>query len=178
MNDDFEGPGGESRPKRVDRIVRPSGDRPSAGGNQESVLGGSRDQKEMDERKNYRNQQRDRRPAPLQPNNSGAPVENPDGGEGRTRPRDNNRQFGNRNFGRGGPRVRSDNRDTRGKPVFDRHSGNDKTGVKPVEKKDGGGAHNWGTINDELEGQVAPADETQAGDRSGDETIGDQTENQ
>jgi len=31
-----------------------------------------------------------------------------------------------------------------GKREFERHSGSDKTGVKPVVKREGGGAHNWG----------------------------------
>ncbi|CAK9298810.1 unnamed protein product [Gordionus sp. m RMFG-2023] len=34
------------------------------------------------------------------------------------------------------------------KREFDRHSGSDKTGVKPVDKKDGAGSHNWGSIQD------------------------------
>ncbi|VDM33386.1 unnamed protein product [Hydatigera taeniaeformis] len=39
--------------------------------------------------------------------------------------------------------------------VFDRHSGSDKTGVKAVMKKDGHGTGNWGTMDDELEAQMA-----------------------
>lgn len=35
-----------------------------------------------------------------------------------------------------------------GKREFERHSGSDRTGLKPVEKREGGGAHNWGTIAD------------------------------
>lgn len=50
----------------------------------------------------------------------------------------------------GGPKGRNfDNR--RGKREFDRQSGSDKTGVKPVEKRDGGGAHNWGSHKDIME---------------------------
>ncbi|CAK9800600.1 Plasminogen activator inhibitor 1 RNA-binding protein [Anthophora quadrimaculata] len=52
--------------------------------------------------------------------------------------------------GRGGPRGRG-GYDYRGKREFDRQSGSDKTGVKPVDKKDGAGSHNWGTHNDEIE---------------------------
>ena len=138
---------------------------------------GLKDQKGLEERNNRRN--REERP-PFQSNNTGGGFGAENDGDTRVR---QNRTGGFRGgrggggfAGRGGSRgVRSDNRDTRGKPVFDRHSGNDKTGIKPVEKKDGGGAHNWGTINDELEGQVA-TDETQAGDRSGDETAGETTE--
>ncbi|CDI97157.1 mRNA binding protein [Echinococcus multilocularis] len=42
-----------------------------------------------------------------------------------------------------------------GQRVFDRHSGSDKTGVKAVMKKDGHGTGNWGTLEDELEAQMA-----------------------
>lgn len=52
--------------------------------------------------------------------------------------------------GRGGPRGRG-GFDNRGKREFDRQSGSDKTGIKPVDKKDGAGSHNWGTHNDEIE---------------------------
>ena len=55
--------------------------------------------------------------------------------------------------------ARSDNRDGRGKPVFDRHSGSEKSGVKAIEKRDGAGAHNWGTVNDDIAAQN-DADET------------------
>lgn len=34
---------------------------------------------------------------------------------------------------------------------FDRKSGSDKTGVKAVDKRDGGGAHNWGTHKQDIE---------------------------
>ena len=37
-----------------------------------------------------------------------------------------------------------------GKREFDRRSGSDKSSVKPFEKREGGGAHNWGTVDDEL----------------------------
>ncbi|XP_066585959.1 SERPINE1 mRNA-binding protein 1-like [Prorops nasuta] len=51
---------------------------------------------------------------------------------------------------RGGPRG-GRSFDNRGKREFDRQSGSDKTGIKPVDKKDGAGSHNWGTHNDEIE---------------------------
>lgn len=35
--------------------------------------------------------------------------------------------------------------------VFDRKSGSDKTGVKAVDKREGGGAHNWGTHKQDIE---------------------------
>ncbi|XP_022915038.1 SERPINE1 mRNA-binding protein 1-like isoform X3 [Onthophagus taurus] len=56
--------------------------------------------------------------------------------------------------GRGGPRRNFDDR--RGKRDFDRQSGSDKTrhgyrGVKPVDKRDGAGAHNWGSHKDVID---------------------------
>nr|CAH7751821.1 unnamed protein product [Callosobruchus chinensis] len=52
----------------------------------------------------------------------------------------------------GGPRgPRRNFDDRRGKREFDRQSGSDKTGVKPVDKRDGAGAHNWGSHKDVIE---------------------------
>lgn len=48
--------------------------------------------------------------------------------------------------GRGG--INDGGFDRFGKREFERHSGSDRTGLKPVEKREGGGAHNWGTIAD------------------------------
>lgn len=39
----------------------------------------------------------------------------------------------------------------RGKREFDRQSGSDKTGVKAVDKRDGAGAHNWGSHKQDLD---------------------------
>lgn len=44
-----------------------------------------------------------------------------------------------------------------GKREFERHSGSDRTGLKPVEKREGGGAHNWGTIADAVAEQEQSA---------------------
>ncbi|BFF91700.1 plasminogen activator inhibitor 1 RNA-binding protein [Drosophila madeirensis] len=38
-----------------------------------------------------------------------------------------------------------------GKREFDRQSGSDKTGVKSVDKRDGAGAHNWGSPRQDIE---------------------------
>ncbi len=54
---------------------------------------------------------------------------------------DNNQQGGGGGGGRGGF----------GKRQYERRSGSDRTGVKAVEKREGGGAHNWGTMKDDLE---------------------------
>ncbi|XP_063224935.1 SERPINE1 mRNA-binding protein 1-like [Bacillus rossius redtenbacheri] len=40
--------------------------------------------------------------------------------------------------------------DARGKREFDRKSGSDKAGVKPVDKREGSGSHNWGTMKDDI----------------------------
>uniref|UniRef100_A0A146LYP5 Plasminogen activator inhibitor 1 RNA-binding protein n=1 Tax=Lygus hesperus TaxID=30085 RepID=A0A146LYP5_LYGHE len=55
---------------------------------------------------------------------------------------------GARGGARGGPRPGFD---ARGKREYDRQSGSDKTGVKPVDKREGTGAHNWGNHRDDLE---------------------------
>ncbi|XP_041977810.1 plasminogen activator inhibitor 1 RNA-binding protein-like [Aricia agestis] len=88
--------------------------------------------------------------------------DNPEGGERRgPRPPREPRE------GQRGPRQGYDGR---GKREFDRRSGSDKTGVKPVDKREGGGPHNWGTVKDELdeinktgsEGEVAEDKATDA----------------
>lgn len=80
--------------------------------------------------------------------------------------------------GRGRGRGGSFGFDNRGKREFDRQSGSDKSGVKPVEKREGAGAHNWGTVKDDLEVQLTPlSDENQEiGERSGDEIVTDQND--
>lgn len=62
------------------------------------------------------------------------------------------RNFPNKEGGVRGPGPKRGNFEfRRGKREFDRQSGSDKTGVKPVEKRDGGGAHNWGSHKDIIE---------------------------
>nr|XP_034181489.1 plasminogen activator inhibitor 1 RNA-binding protein-like [Osmia lignaria] len=65
---------------------------------------------------------------------------------------------------RGGPRGRG-GYDYRGKREFDRQSGSDKTGIKPVDKKDGAGSHNWGTHNDEIEESLNPESQEWANEK-------------
>jgi len=43
---------------------------------------------------------------------------------------------------------------------MDRVSGSDKTGVKPMTKRDGAGKGNWGTEADELTGETEPTQTT------------------
>jgi len=87
-------------------------------------------------------------------------VSNTEGGapaaDGEYRPRSSFRgaprgDRGGARGARGAPRGRGDNR---GKRDFDRQSGSDKTSVKPVEKREGSGPHNWGSVQDEIEGQM------------------------
>lgn len=75
------------------------------------------------------------------------------GPDGEYRPRSS---FRGERGGRGRGRGRGD---MRGKRDFDRQSGSDKSGVKPVEKREGSGPHNWGSVQDEIEGQMEPATE-------------------
>jgi len=43
---------------------------------------------------------------------------------------------------------------------FERHSGSYKTGVKPVDKRDGAGAHNWGTMKDDMDATAPETNDT------------------
>ncbi|XP_072399455.1 intracellular hyaluronan-binding protein 4-like [Diabrotica undecimpunctata] len=60
------------------------------------------------------------------------------------------RAIGNRPGAPRGQRRNFDG-DRRGKREFDRQSGSDKTGVQPIGKRDGAGAHNWGSHKDVIE---------------------------
>lgn len=53
-----------------------------------------------------------------------------------------------------------------GKREFERHSGSDRTGLKPVDKREGGGAHNWGTIADAVAEQEMLANAKTAPEQS------------
>ena len=105
----------------------------------------------------------DRRPRRQDDNtSSNEPRDKPEGGfGGRMEPRGG---FSGRPRGRGGPRGRG----TRGggfgggfggKREFERHSGSDRTGVKPTEKREGSGAHNWGTFKDDLDEEASKENE-------------------
>ncbi|GFQ72037.1 plasminogen activator inhibitor 1 RNA-binding protein [Trichonephila clavata] len=79
--------------------------------------------------------------------------------------------------GRGGYRGRGGrdrgrgffpNAEGRPRRVFDRHSGSDKTGVKPVDKRGGAGPGNWGDIRSELNqrsSETAWDEEFEGGDK-------------
>ena len=51
-------------------------------------------------------------------------------------------------------RARGGVYDNRGKREYDRHSGSDKSRVKPIEKRDGSGAYNWGNPADDFAAQM------------------------
>jgi len=60
-----------------------------------------------------------------------------------------NREYRDNRDNRGPPRYR--NGDRYGKREFDRQSGSDKTGIKAIDKREGAGAHNWGSIKQEID---------------------------
>jgi len=67
---------------------------------------------------------------------------------------------GGRGAGRGRGMGRSDGFDSRGKREFDRHSGNDRS-MKGEDKRGGSGSHNWGTVKDELSGELDQSNVTE-----------------
>lgn len=75
------------------------------------------------------------------------------------------RPVGNKTGGRGGGAPRRTFEDRRGKREFDRQSGSDKTGVKSVDKRDGGGAHNWGSNKDVIDEADKTNEETWVGEK-------------
>lgn len=112
-----------------------------------------------EERNNRRNEDRPREFGSVTNTEGGSPGT---GGDGEYRPRSSYRgergtfRGGDRG-GRGRGRGRGGMQDQRGKRDFDRQSGSDKSGVKPIEKREGSGPHNWGSVQDEIEGQLEPA---------------------
>lgn len=112
---------------------RNDGPAPASGGRPRGAAGESgqrpprRDN--MERRNNERNERRPEGEHPPHRENRGARG---DGNRPRF-PRDGNRE--------GGPRggIRRE---------FDRHSGDVRSGVKPVDKRGGRGAHNWGSATD------------------------------
>ncbi|XP_054161424.1 plasminogen activator inhibitor 1 RNA-binding protein-like [Oppia nitens] len=147
---------------KPDRIQRPrdvqGGDRPNHISDRQNRPPRHFEQKDIDDAKNQRNREerfggndmRERRErsdsdrrGPRNPRNSG--------------PR------------RGGGRFGGDDQ-RRGKRELDRHSGSDKAGVKAVDKRDGGGAHNWGKIDDFSNEEPFAADNHDMIDKSADET--------
>lgn len=110
-----------------------------------------------EDRPNHPRENRDRDLPPRRQQQEGRPSSGfgsgPAGGEYRERG-EGGRGRGERR-GRGGRGGRGRGGfDRFGKRDFDRHSGSDKTGIKATEKREGAGAHNWGTMKDEMEDQL------------------------
>ncbi|XP_041089330.1 intracellular hyaluronan-binding protein 4-like isoform X1 [Polyodon spathula] len=63
--------------------------------------------------------------------------------------------------GSGGFQRNFDGFDQRGKREFERHSGSDRMGMRPDEKRGGSGPHNWGSVKDDMSDieHVAPTEE-------------------
>ncbi|XP_051875833.1 intracellular hyaluronan-binding protein 4 isoform X2 [Pristis pectinata] len=65
-----------------------------------------------------------------------------------------------RGRGRGGYPRSVNGFDPRGRREFERHSGNDKVGMKPEDKRGGSGSRNWGAIRDDpRETEATPGEE-------------------
>merc|ERR1712071_656230 len=105
-----------------------------------------------EQRNNQRNDERPREFGAVTNTEGGAPASA--GADGEYRPRNNFRGAPRGDRGARGGRGGRGRGDNRGKRDFDRQSGSDKSGVKPVEKRDGSGPHNWGSVQDEIEGQL------------------------
>lgn len=76
------------------------------------------------------------------------------------------------------PRNNNNNNNNRNRRQFDgkrrdRQSGSDKTGVKSVDKRDGGGAHNWGTHKTDIDDMNKPVTdgEDTSGEKEGEEVV-------
>lgn len=72
------------------------------------------------------------------------------------------------NRGQRGPR-RGNGPPLRYRNMNNRHSGSDKSSVKPTEKREGGGAHNWGKSVDEFSA-TAEEEEVVNGDKPAEDT--------
>ena len=76
-----------------------------------------------------------------------------------------------RGRGRGG-QYNGGNREFRGKREFERRSGSDKSGVRSSEKREGAGAHNWGSELDAATAEVTEAmNETSVTDATTDPAV-------
>jgi len=108
-------------------------------------------QEDREDRNNRRNRGSDGSGAV---NNEGRQGENAErgGGRGRGGSRPAGGRGGAEGAGRGARGGRGGARG--GKREFDRKSGDEKTGVKSVDKREGSGSHNWGTYNDDIKAEA------------------------
>ncbi|BES93446.1 heterochromatin organization [Nesidiocoris tenuis] len=151
---------GDERKANAD-FKGPRGDRDHGG--QGNYRGGDRDH----EKENYRSREDQDRGRDMT-NDDGGFRKGDFGGRGGDRPRGGGRGGGNafrgrtfqrggggpggRQFGGGEGGERGGERGGggyRGKREFDRQSGSNRTGVKPMEKRNGSGNYNWGTVKDD-----------------------------
>lgn len=126
------------------------GGAPGGGGNRPRTYGGAEEggrsfgsRPQNNEAREQRNNRRNEREGGF-----GNAGNNEFGNDQRQQPR----QFRDRD-NRGPPRNRNGEGGgfRGGKREFDRQSGSDRTGVKSVDKRDGAGAHNWGSVKQEIE---------------------------
>ncbi|XP_056607193.1 SERPINE1 mRNA binding protein 1a isoform X1 [Triplophysa dalaica] len=135
--------------------IRKVGRRPEQQGQPGSQQQGSQQQGGQGEARPPADRRPDRRPPRERRFDKPADDKPAEGGEFSVE-----KAVGDRPFrGRGGPRggrggrgrgVGRDGFDSRGKREFDRHSGSDRSSMKPEEKRGGSGSHNWGTVKDEM----------------------------
>lgn len=119
----------------------------------------------------FRNQNNEARE---QRNNRRNFRENTGGAESGMNDQRSTRQF-NREFNRDRENRDRDNRGPPRKREFDRQSGSDKTGVKSVDKRDGAGAHNWGSVKQEID-DINKSTTTTANAADADATLTDKEE--
>lgn len=89
------------------------------------------------------------------------------GGRGGGVDRGNNDRKGPRGGGSGGQRKRE----------YERKSGDDRTGVKSVEKREGGGSHNWGTFEDDIKAEDDKANTSSTDEPKDESKVGENGEN-
>ncbi|MBN3297789.1 HABP4 protein, partial [Amia calva] len=71
--------------------------------------------------------------------------------------------------GRGGGFPRNfDGFDQRGKREFERHSGSDRAGIRPEEKRGGNGSRNWGSVKDEMRSKNVEMEQSAPNEEAGD----------
>lgn len=151
--------------QQVSKVQDTKKDQGEKKSSQPRITGGERNVKFSGESREERNNRRNREDGERTPRNQGDLRRGPPGEGRETREFRNSNEnqrgdYGERRGrggmrgmgrGRGGSRGGRGGFDSRGKREFDRQSGSDKTGIKPIDKKDGAGSHNWGTHNDEIE---------------------------
>jgi len=135
-------------PRRERKEDVPNRPRPQSGANRDVPReGGNRPERT--------GEQGERRPYTDRPNRGGfrpQRFERPEGTGEKLEEGEGSKEFGRGRGGRGrggrGTVFRG------GRREYDRHSGSDRSGVKPQDKRDGAGAHNWGTISDDIQDQL------------------------